>query len=170
MTTAALMTINGQDADTRDHLTVTNPANGDVLGTAPDAGMAELDAAIAAARAAFPKWRATPYAQRQAVVAKVGEVITANADELMRSLTLEQGKPGEQAAFEIHGAAAWAGATAMLQLPVFVLEDEPGHRIETHHVPIGVVGSISPWNFPLMLSVWKVVHAILAGNTMVLKP
>jgi aldehyde dehydrogenase (NAD+) len=58
----------------------------------------------------------------------------------------------------------------MLELPVFVLEDEPGHRIETHHVPIGVVGSISPWNFPLMLSVWKVVHAILAGNTMVLKP
>jgi acyl-CoA reductase-like NAD-dependent aldehyde dehydrogenase len=170
MTTAALMTINGKDADTAAHLTVTNPANGDVLGTAPDAGMAELDLAIAAARAAFPKWRATPYAERQAVVAKIGEVIGANMEELCRSLTLEQGKPAEQAQFEIGGAAAWCGATAMLELPVFVLEDEPGHRIETHHVPIGVVGSISPWNFPLMLSVWKVAHAILAGNTMVLKP
>ncbi len=170
MTTNAKMTINGQDVDTAAHLTVTNPANGDTLGTAPDAGMAELDVAIAAARAAFPKWRATPYAERQAVVVKVGEVITANAEELIRSLTLEQGKPTEQAQFEIFGASAWCAATAMLELPVFVLEDEPGHRIETHHVPIGVVGSISPWNFPVMLSVWKVVHAILAGNTMVLKP
>jgi Aldehyde dehydrogenase family len=134
MTTTAKMTINGKDADTANHLTVTNPANGDILGTAPDAGMAELDLAIAAARAAYPKWRATPYAERQAVVAKIGEVITANAEELMRSLTLEQGKPAEQAQFEIFGAAAWAGATAMLELPVFVLEDEPGHRIETHHV------------------------------------
>ncbi len=170
MTIAAKMTINGKDADTAAHLTVTNPANGDVLGTAPDADMAELDAAIAAARAAFPGWRATPYAARQAIVAKIGEVITANAEDLMRSLTLEQGKPTAQAQFEVFGAAAWAQATAMLELPVFVLEDEPGHRIETHHVPIGVVGSISPWNFPVMLSVWKVVHAILAGNTMVLKP
>jgi acyl-CoA reductase-like NAD-dependent aldehyde dehydrogenase len=170
MTVAAKMTINGKDVDTANHLTVINPANGEVLGIAPDAGMAELDAAIAAARAAFPKWRATPYKERQAIIAKVGEVISANADELMRSLTLEQGKPGEQAAFEIHGAAAWAGATAMLELPVFVMEDEPGHRVETHHVPIGVVGSISPWNFPLMLSVWKILHATLAGNTMVLKP
>jgi acyl-CoA reductase-like NAD-dependent aldehyde dehydrogenase len=170
MTVAAKMTINGKDVDTANHLTVINPANGEVLGTAPDAGMAELDAAIAAARAAFPEWRATPYKERQAIIAKVGEVISANADELMRSLTLEQGKPGEQAAFEIHGAAAWAGATAMLELPVFVMEDEPGHRVETHHVPIGVVGSISPWNFPLMLSVWKILHATLAGNTMVLKP
>jgi acyl-CoA reductase-like NAD-dependent aldehyde dehydrogenase len=170
MTIAAKMTINGQDVDTSAHLTIANPANGDVLGTAPDAGMAELDAAISAARAAFPKWRAKPYAERQAVVAKIGEVIGANMEELCRSLTLEQGKPAEQAQFEIGGAAAWAGATAMLELPVFVLEDEPGHRIETHHVPIGVVGSISPWNFPVLLSVWKVVHAILAGNTMVLKP
>ncbi len=170
MTTNAKMTINGKDVDTANHLTVTNPANGDLLGTAPDAGMAELDAAIAAARAAFPKWRATPYAERQAVVAKIGEVIGTNMEELCRSLTLEQGKPAEQAQFEIGGAAAWCGATAMLELPVFVLEDEPGHRIETHHVPIGVVGSISPWNFPLMLSVWKIAHAILAGNTMVLKP
>jgi acyl-CoA reductase-like NAD-dependent aldehyde dehydrogenase len=170
MTTNAKMTINGKDVDTTNHLTVTNPANGEILGNAPDAGMAELDQAIAAARAAFPKWRATPYAERQAIIAKVGEVIGANMEELCRTLTLEQGKPAEQAQFEIGGAAAWAGATAMLELPVSVLEDEPGHRIETHHVPIGVVGSISPWNFPLMLSVWKIVHATLAGNTMVLKP
>ncbi|MEY4501214.1 MAG: hypothetical protein RIS52_1104, partial [Pseudomonadota bacterium] len=128
MTTNAKMTINGKDVDTTNHLTVTNPANGEILGTAPDAGMAELDQAIAAARAAFPKWRATPYAERQAIIAKVGEVIGANMEELCRTLTLEQGKPAEQAQFEIGGAAAWAGATAMLELPVSVLEDEPGHR------------------------------------------
>ena len=100
------------DAAGNFQLIVTNPANGDVLGTAPDAGMAELDAAISAARAAFPGWRATPYAERQAVVAKIGEVITANAEELMRSLTLEQGKPTAQAQFEVFGAAAWAQARA----------------------------------------------------------
>lgn len=170
MTTIAFMTINGKDVDAAAHLTVTNPANGDILGTAPDAGTAELDDAIAAARAAFPAWRSTPYAERQKIVAAIGDVITAHGEELTRSLTLEQGKPTAQAQFEVFGAAAWAQGTALLELPVFVLEDKPGHRIETHHVPIGVIGSISPWNFPVMLSVWKVIQAILAGNTLVLKP
>jgi acyl-CoA reductase-like NAD-dependent aldehyde dehydrogenase len=170
MTANACMTINGKDVDTTARLTITNPATGVVIGTAPDAGMPELDAAITAARAAFPAWRATPYATRQAIVAQIGDVIAANAAELVSSLTDEQGKPTAQAEFEIGGAAAWCGATAALEIPVTVIEDEPGHRIEMHHVPIGVVGSISPWNFPVMLSVWKIAQAILAGNTMVLKP
>jgi acyl-CoA reductase-like NAD-dependent aldehyde dehydrogenase len=170
LTTDAIMTIDGKDVDTVARLTVTNPATGLVIGTAPDAGMAELNLAIVAARQAYPAWRATPYAERQAVVAKIGDVISANAPELVSSLTDEQGKPTAQAEFEIYGAAAWCGATAVLKLPVTVIEDEPGHRIEMHHVPIGVVGSISPWNFPVMLSVWKIAQAILAGNCMVLKP
>ena len=164
------MTINGVDAEAAATISVVNPATGDVLGTVPDAGEAELDAAIAAARAAFPAWSRLPYAERQAKVAAVGQVITDNAAELIRLLTQEQGKPVGQAEMEIGGAAQWAPAIASYEIPVEVLEDTPEHRVETRHVPIGVVGAISPWNFPVMLSVWKIAPALLAGNTMVLKP
>ena len=93
MTLHLPMTINGVDAEAAATISVVNPATGDVLGTVPDAGEAELDAAIAAARAAFPAWSRLPYAERQAKVAAVGQVITDNAAELIRLLTQEQGKP-----------------------------------------------------------------------------
>lgn len=170
MTLHLPMTINGADAEAAATLSVVNPATGEVLGTVPDGGEAELDAAIAAARAAFPAWSRLPYAERQARIAAVGQVITDNAPELIRLLTQEQGKPVGQAEMEIGGAAQWAPAIASMEIPVEVVEDTPEHRVETRYVPIGVVGAISPWNFPVMLSVWKIAPALLAGNTMVLKP
>jgi aldehyde dehydrogenase (NAD+) len=164
------MTINGRDVDTATYLEILNPATGQVFATAPNAGADELDAAIAAARTAFPGWRDRPHAERQAAVGGIGKIINANAEELTRLLTQEQGKPIEQARIEIMGAAQWCQATASLGIPVTVVEDQPEHRIETRHVPVGVVGGISPWNFPVMLAIWKIAPALLAGNTMVLKP
>ena len=82
-----------------------NPATGQIFAAVPDAGAAELEAAIAAARDAFPAWRDTPWSDRAAIVNRIGETIAANAAELATMLTREQGKPAEQAQFEVMAAA-----------------------------------------------------------------
>lgn len=164
------MTIDGKAASADNHLDVRNPATGQVFAAVPDAGAAELEAAIAAARNAFPAWRDTPWATRAAIVNRIGETIAANVAELAAMLTREQGKPAEQAQFEVMAAAQWCQATATLTLPDREVEAGPGRRQVTRYVPIGVVAGISPWNFPVVLSIWKIAPALLAGNTLVLKP
>jgi acyl-CoA reductase-like NAD-dependent aldehyde dehydrogenase len=165
-----LMTIDGKPVDTVARLNVRNPATGQVFASVPDAGQAQLDAAVEAARRAFPGWRDTPWSERQALVNQIGEQIAANSAELIALLTREQGKPTEQAQFEIMAAAQWCQATASLELPDRVSEAGPNRRQVTRYVPIGVVAGISPWNFPVVLSIWKIAPALLAGNTLVLKP
>lgn len=164
------MTIDGKSVDTQARLKVRNPANAKVFASVPDAGAPELDAAVAAARRAFPAWRDKSWAERQAVVANIGKVIGAHAVELTGMLTREQGKPHEQAHFEIMSAAQWCGALATMELPDKVIAETQANKVMTRYVPIGVVGAISPWNFPLLLSIWKIAPALLTGNTMVLKP
>lgn len=164
------MTIGGKAASSANSLDVCNPATGQVFAAVPDAGAAELEAAITAARSAFPAWRDTPWADRAAIVNRIGETIAANAAELAAMLTREQGKPAEQAQFEVMAAAQWCQATATLTLPDREIEAGPGRRQITRYVPIGVVAGISPWNFPVVLSIWKIAPALLAGNTLVLKP
>lgn len=164
------MTIGNRDAEAAANLQVIDPATGEAFATVPDAGAAELDAAIAAAQAAFPAWSETPWEDRQNALRRIGDSIAEHAEELARLLTREQGKPHGQALFEIGAAAQWCHATASLDLPVEVIEDTPEHRVEVRRTPIGVVGAISPWNFPVLLSVWKILPAVLTGNTLVLKP
>ena len=164
------MTICGKAATSASRLDVRNPATGQAFAAVPDAGAAELEAAVDAARDAFPGWRDTPWATRAAIVNRIGETIAANAGELAAMLTREQGKPAEQAQFEVMAAAQWCQATATLTLPDREIEAGPGRRQVTRYVPIGVVAGISPWNFPVVLSIWKVAPALLAGNTLVLKP
>ena len=96
--------------------------------------------------------------------------ITRHADELARLLTLEQGKPLAKAFGEIAGAAKWFTYTARLELPVEVALDNDRVRVEVRRRPHGVVAAITPWNYPVSLAVWKIAPALLAGNTMVLKP
>jgi aldehyde dehydrogenase (NAD+) len=164
------MTIDGKAASSQNHIDICNPATGQFFATVPDAGATELDAAVAAARKAFPAWRDTAWAERAAIVNRIGETIAANAAELSAMLTREQGKPTEQAQFEVMAAAQWCQATATLSLPDREVEAGPGRRQITKYVPIGVVAGISPWNFPVVLSIWKIAPALLAGNTLVLKP
>ncbi len=164
------MTIDGKAVETGATLAVRNPATGEVFGKMPDASAADLDAAIDAARHAFPGWSATPIAERKAALVKAADAIIAHADELASLFTREQGRPLEGAKGEILGAAGWLKATATLDIPVDIAEDTPKRRVEVHHVPLGVVCAIVPWNFPVLLSMWKVAPALLAGNTMVLKP
>ncbi|MDG5498019.1 aldehyde dehydrogenase family protein [Niveispirillum sp. BGYR6] len=164
------MTINGRAAETLATIDVINPATGDLVGCAPDCTIEQLDAAVAAARRAFPGWRATPIAERRAAVARVGEVLSTHADAFARLFTSEQGRPLAKVYEEILGAAFWCQTIANQDIPVEVNEDTPERRSETRYVPIGVVGGIVPWNFPILLGIWKIAPALLTGNTVVIKP
>ncbi|MDZ7587904.1 MAG: aldehyde dehydrogenase family protein [Parasphingorhabdus sp.] len=162
--------INGEMVSTAKMLDVVNPANEDVIGQVPACGEAELDKAVAAARTAFKTWSKTPIEERRAAVQAISAIIKENADELMRLLTAEQGKPHAQATGEIYGAAAMSGAQATLDMDDEINEDSETRLSRTRRVPVGVVGGIVPWNFPVMMAVQKIAPAILSGCTIVLKP
>lgn len=162
--------IDGQMTDNGKWLDVVNPANEDVIGRVPASGKDELDAAVAAARRAFKTWSNTPIEERRAAIQKVSAIIKDNSDELHRLLTAEQGKPHQQAMGEIIGASMMAGAQATLDLEDEVNEDSDTRLSRTRRVPVGVVGGIVPWNFPVMMAVQKIVPAMLSGCTIVLKP
>lgn len=166
------MTIGGKQAAPNQYTAVRNPATGDVVGHAAIGDVTHLDLAIAAAADAFNSWRWSSDVARRDACRAVAKVCLDNAAELAALLTLEQGKPlkGLGSEFELGGCAAWANGTADLSLPVKVLQDNEAGRIEMHRVPIGVIGSITPWNWPLMIAIWHIVPAIRTGNTVVIKP
>lgn len=162
--------INGRLVDGDLSMDVVNPANEQVVAACPRASKAQLDQAVAAAKAAFPAWSRTPIAERKALIGKIAEVIQANAAELARLLTQEQGKPLQDATFEAYGAAAFFSYFTGVDLPVKLIQDGGGKKVEAHRRPLGVIAAITPWNFPLVLMAFKVPAALLAGNTIVLKP
>ncbi|MDX8356428.1 aldehyde dehydrogenase family protein [Sphingopyxis terrae] len=164
------MTIDGAAATGTETIAVINPATETVVGLAPDCSREQLDAAVSAARRAFPGWRATPIEERRAAVAKLGDILKEHAEDFARLFTLEQGRPIDGARMEIDYAAWWASAVAKMDIPVTINEDTDQRRSETRHVPIGVVAGIVPWNFPVNLAMWKIAPALLTGNTLVLKP
>lgn len=149
---------------------VINPATEEVLVECPRASKAQLDQAVAAAKAAFPGWAATPIEKRREAIVKMAETIERHADELARLLTSEQGKPLEDATGEVMGMAGFFRYLGSLELPMKVIEDSGERRVEAHRRPLGVVGCIIPWNYPLLILGFKLPPALLAGNTLVVKP
>lgn len=164
------MTLNGTLVAGAASFDVFNPATGARIASAPDCNRDQLDAAVAAARASLPGWRAIPEMARGAMLKQAAAALSQNVDPLMRLLTSEQGKPLQQAKAEVLGSAFWLNAIADMEIPVTLNEDTDQRRSETRHVPLGVVAGISPWNFPLTLAFWKIAPALKTGNTMVLKP
>ena len=166
------MTIGGRPAPAAKYQEIKNPSNGSVVGLCPVGTTEHLEQAVVAAEKAFAAWRHSSDAQRKAACEAIAKVLTENARELSELLTQEQGKPlkGLGSEFELGGCAAWSGYTATMSLPVKVLEESAAKRVELHREPIGVVGSITPWNWPLMIAVWHVLPAIRTGNTVVIKP
>ena len=162
--------IDGEMVDNGEWLGVLNPANEQVVGRVPACGKDELDRAVAAARRAFNEWKKTPQEERQKVVQGIAAAIKGNADELYRLLTSEQGKPHTQAQQEIYGAAGLAAAQSTLTLDDVISQDDDTRLSRTRRVPVGVVGGIVPWNFPIMMAIQKIVPALVAGCTIVLKP
>jgi aldehyde dehydrogenase (NAD+) len=164
------MTIDGAAASAANSFGVINPANETVFAHAPDASRDDLDTAVAAARKAYFSWRALPYSERQALISAFGAKLQELADEFKQLLTQEQGKSHYWSQLEVVGSGMWLQMAAQQKLPVTINESTPERHSETHHVPLGVVAGIVPWNFPILLAAFKIAPALLAGNTMVLKP
>jgi len=164
--------INGKKVFSSNTFSVLNPANEEVIAECPIASKDQLDEAVSAASIAFKTWSAEPDNIKAEACGNISAAITEHAEELAHLLTLEQGKPlnGAGSRFELGGAAGWAGYTSTLSLPVKTIQDDDSARILQTRKPIGVVGSILPWNWPLMIGVWHVLPAIRSGNTVVMKP
>jgi len=162
--------INGQLEAGDAVMDVINPATEEPVAQCPRASKAQLDRAVAAAKAAFPAWSQTPIEDRKKALLAIADVIQGNLPELARLLTQEQGKPLQDAMGETFGAAAFFRYFASLDLPTRVIEDSESRKVELRRRPLGVIGAIVPWNFPLILMAFKVPAALLAGNTIVLKP
>ena len=174
---SARMMIGGESADAADGQTfdVVNPANGKVIATAPLGGREDVDRAVAAARKAFDDrkgWANWPAGKRGRALAQLADRIKKNSEELAQLESRNVGKPIGGARGEVVGASLvfdyYAGAANKIYgqtIPV----SKPGVDL-TLREPIGVVGLIVPWNFPILMASWKVAPALAAGNTAILKP
>ncbi len=163
------MTIGGEAVATEATFGVRNPATGEVFAQAPECSRAQLDAAMDAAAKAFPDWRADEDARR-ACLRDIAGVLLGSLEELAPLLTAEQGKPLNDANLEIFGSSMWCTYFADLDIPRQVIQDDDEALVQVVNRPLGVVAAITPWNFPVNLAFWKIAPALLAGNTMVLKP
>ena len=167
--------INGEwrDALSSDVITVTNPANGEVLGSVPKMGAEETRDAIQAAHRALPAWRQLTAKERAAILRRWFDLMMANQDDLARLMTLEQGKPLAEAKGEIGYAASFIEWFAEEGKRIYG-DTIPGHQADKRLIvikqPIGVTAAITPWNFPSAMITRKAGPALAAGCTMVIKP
>jgi acyl-CoA reductase-like NAD-dependent aldehyde dehydrogenase len=164
------LTIAGRPVVTQAALDVINPATGTVFARCPAAGGAELDAAVTAARAAFPAWRALSFEQRAALIARCAEALKSNQDGLARLLTQEQGKPLGQSRDELGRAATLSVGMTRIPVRPEVLVDDAERFIELRWLPLGVAGIITPWNAPVNLAIAPLASALYTGNCAIVKP
>lgn len=164
------MTISGDAVVTENRLPVFNPATKEVIAEVPNCTREQCESAISSARKAFASWSKADLSWRQAAVKALGQALEDRAEEFMALLTREQGKPRPGAEWEILGSAHWLKTIATQSLADEVVLDTEERRVVTRYTPVGVVGAIVPWNFPLLLAVWKIAPALVAGCTVVMKP
>jgi len=152
--------------------TILDPATGEAVGQAPVHTAEDLEAAIAAATAAQPAWAGLGHDARSAALLRAADAVERSAEELARLLSREQGKPlnGPNARFEVGACAAWLRVAATTPLDPETVVDDGETRAELHYRPIGVVGAIGPWNWPMMITVWQLAPALRMGNAVVIKP
>jgi acyl-CoA reductase-like NAD-dependent aldehyde dehydrogenase len=152
--------------------TMFDPATGEVVGEAPVHGVEDLERAVAAATAAQPVWAALGHGARSAILLKAADAVDRSAEELARLLSREQGKPlnGPNARFEVGACSAWLRATAGFELAAETVVDDGTTHAQIHYRPIGVVGAIGPWNWPMMITIWQIAPALRMGNAVVVKP
>jgi len=166
--------INGQftDAQTSHFIDVVSPVNGDLLSQVPLSVQSELDAAVRSAKAAFKSWSETPIKVRVQVFFKYKTLLEKNLVELSKLVEEENGKTYSEAVAEIEKAIELAEFACSLPQLVTgeLLEVSKGIECRTEYVPLGVVASIVPFNFPSMVPNWTIPNAIALGNCMILKP
>jgi acyl-CoA reductase-like NAD-dependent aldehyde dehydrogenase len=164
------MLIDGELVGSNTTTDVINPVDESVAATVPEADVAAMDRAVAAAKAAFGIWQHSAYEERARVVRAISSAIRDNAEEIAALLIKETGRPQGIAQFEIGLATSFLDYFADQRIDPEVLMDEPGRRVEIHRKPLGVVAAIIPWNAPLFIAAGKLGPALMAGNTIVLKP
>ena len=163
--------VDGRTDTTHD---IVNPATGSVVATAPVSGAADVDAAYGAAERAFAEWGRTTPSERQQALLKIADAVEAHADELIALESENTGKIHALTASEeippmVDQLRFFAGAARVLEGKA-AGEYMRGHTSWIRREPIGVVGQVTPWNYPLLMAVWKIAPALAAGNTIVLKP
>ena len=157
-----------------DTTNLVSPVDASVVASAPVSTAADVDAAYQAAARAFEVWGQTTPAQRQTALLKIADALEARADEFVKLEAETTGKPYALTASEelppmIDQLRFFAGAARILEGRASA-EYLPGHTSWVRREPIGVVGQVTPWNYPLLMAVWKIAPALAAGNTVVLKP
>ncbi|WP_158886980.1 gamma-aminobutyraldehyde dehydrogenase [Amycolatopsis anabasis] len=168
--------VDGQPTPARDgrELEVVDPVTEEVTATAPLSGQADVDAALDAASRAFPAWRRTTPAERQLALLRIADAVEARAAELVDAECADTGKPRALTETEelppcVDQLRFFAGAARVLE-GRSAGEYLAGHTSFVRREPVGVCAQVTPWNYPLMMAVWKIAPALAAGNTVVLKP
>ncbi len=168
--------VNGESVDSTAtaRLEILNPANGKVIATTPISSAADVAAAYAAASAAFNVWGETTPAERQRALLKIADAVEARAEELADLECADTGKPragivADEIEVLVDQIRFFAGAARTLEGRA-TAEYLADHTSSIRREPIGVIGQVAPWNYPLMMATWKVMPALAAGNTVVLKP
>src|ERR1700685_2895687 len=151
---------------------IKDPATGEVIGRHTFGTAADVKAAVDKAAAAQPAWGALSDEERVGYLNRIADNIEAHAEELAYAIVREQGKAisGIGARYEIGGCVGWLRATAATPLPKEVLVDDGATYAEMRYRPIGVVGAITPWNWPLIIATWQIAPSLRMGNTVVQKP
>ncbi len=170
------MFINSEWKDSENQTTrpVINPANGEVIAFAPEGSIADVRSAIFAARTAFEQgiWSEIAPVERASYLFKIADKIEEYAEELTQLETLDNGKPLREAGYDVADAAAcfryYAGLITKPDGQTYHVADPMQAMVVRE--PVGVCGLIVPWNYPLLMSVWKIAPALAAGNTIVFKP
>jgi acyl-CoA reductase-like NAD-dependent aldehyde dehydrogenase len=163
------MSIGGSPTDAEATFGVINPATGEVFAQAPECSQTQLDAAFDAAKAASEGWREDEGQRRKALLV-MADVLMGSIADVAPLLTAEQGKPLADAQMELFAAGMWCQDFANLETPAQTIQDDQDAFVQVVRRPLGVVAAITPWNFPLILAFWKIAPALLAGNTVVIKP
>src|SRR2546423_3885711 len=150
-----------------------NPATGEIIGHFPLSGKVEIDAAVAAARSAFEKWRLVPAPKRGEILYRVGELLTLHKEDLARTMTQEMGKVLKETRGDVQEGIDMAycmGGEGRRLFGYTVPVELPNKSGVAMRDPLGVVACITPWNFPIAIPTWKMFPALIAGNTVVIKP
>ncbi len=168
--------VGGEHVDAADGATsdVVDPATGQAYGTAPLSSREDVERATRAAASAFDRWRTTTPAERQLALLRIADAVEARADEFVAAESRNTGKPlaltaAEEVPPSVDQIRFFAGAARVLEGRA-AAEYLPGHTSFVRREPVGVCAQVTPWNYPLMMAVWKCAPAIAAGNTVVLKP
>ncbi len=165
-------TIDGKSVEAKNSFEVINPATGEAFAKVGQASVDDLNNAVAAAKRAFPAWAATPDKERVAAINKLADLLKEHHKELSELITREQGKTqsGPGANVELEGSIGWTQATGALHNEVEEIINNDDELVQLHRFPVGVVGSITPWNWPLMIAIWHIIPALRVGCTIVIKP